>query len=237
VNASHIKFSVVLPAYNEADTIALALIGIEKVLNRMAAPYEIILVCDGDSDQTSEEAINAQITSLKILSYTKNQGKGFAIRHGVSQAVGETLIIMDADLDLDPSRIPELVHIYTVSKLDLLVGSKMHPDSIVAYPKARRLMSSAYRILIRKLFGFEISDTQTGLKICKRDCFNRVYSSLHENGFAFDLELITVFVKNGFLIGEGPITLNYQFSSSINAKSILRMLRSTYSIYRSSKNG
>jgi glycosyltransferase involved in cell wall biosynthesis len=226
-----LAFSIIIPAYNEANTIKETLNEIEKVLKAEEFLYEIILVCDGDGDGTSLRAAESNISKLRILTYIENRGKGFAIRYGASQAYGANLIFIDADLDLHPNRIPELIEIFEGEKLDLLIGSKLHPNSIVNYPNSRKVMSSLYRKLIKNLFGFSISDTQTGLKICRKECFESISKDLQIDGFAFDLELIALFSRKGFVIGEGPITLNYNFSSSVQVKSVIQMLFSTLKIY------
>ena len=197
-NTKDLAFSISIPAYNEANTIKEALNEIEKALQSEKFLYEIILVCDGDGDGTSLKAEESNISKLRILTYVENRGKGFAIRYGASQARGLNLIFIDADLDLNPNRIPQLIEIFEKDKLDLLIGSKMHPNSIVNYPNSRKVMSALYRKLIRNLFGFSISDTQTGLKICRRECFESISKDLQIDGFAFDLELIALFSRKYF---------------------------------------
>lgn len=120
---------------------------------------------------------------------------------------------------------------FEAQDLDLLVGSKLHKDSVVNYPQSRKAMSFLYRGLIKFLFGLDISDTQTGMKICNYEKYMSVSQDLHVNGFAFDLEMICNFKKKNYRIDEGPVTLNYQFKSTVNLKAIIRMLVSTLRIY------
>jgi glycosyltransferase involved in cell wall biosynthesis len=235
MDTEDIDFSVVIPAYNEEETIELALSRIFQTMNHINRRFEIIVVCDGDQNKTASALQHLRYSELRIIDLEVNRGKGFALRTGASIARGASLIFIDADLDLDAGRLPELIHLYENQHLDLLVGSKLHPNSIVHYPKSRRFMSSLYRRIIKSLFGLNVSDTQTGLKICKRESFLEIKDDLFVDGFAFDLELICRFEKKAFTIGEGPVTLNFQFKSTVNYRSILIMIISTYRIYKKIK--
>ena len=226
------EFSVVIPAYNEEETIELAVSRIHQIMKELNRLFEIIVVCDGDENKTASALEHLQYSELNVINLEVNRGKGFALRTGASAASGRNLIFIDADLDLDARRIPELILLYEGQELDLLVGSKLHPKSIVYYPKSRRLMSYIYRKIIRKLFGLNVSDTQTGLKVCKRDRYLAIEDDLFVDGFAFDLELICRFDKQNFSIGEGPVTLNFQFKSTVNYQSIFKMIISTIRIYK-----
>ena len=229
---SSFDYSVVVPAYNEEETIKEALTRLYDVTRKLEETFEFILVCDGDVGRTANAAKELLLPDLKIIEYEKNMGKGFALRTGAKLATGRNLVFMDADLDLEASRLPQLIEIFESKNFDLLVGSKLHPDSKVNYPKSRRFMSSIYRTVIKQLFGLTVSDTQTGLKICRKNKFETVQDLLFTNGFAFDLELICRFDKLQYSVGEGPVTLNYQFKSTLNIKSVLRMIYATITIYR-----
>lgn len=231
-----LDFSVVIPAYNEEATIELAVSRIHQTMTGIGRSFEIIIVCDGDENKTASALEFVLYPELRVINLEVNRGKGFALRTGASFATGENLVFIDADLDLDARRLPELILQFEINQLDLLVGSKLHPSSIVQYPKSRRLMSSVYRQIIKMLFGLNVSDTQTGLKICKRNQFQMIKDELFVDGFAFDLELICRFEEKSFKIGEGPVTLNYQFKSTVNYESILVMIISTYRIYKKIKH-
>jgi glycosyltransferase involved in cell wall biosynthesis len=232
MRTGNLEFSVVIPAFNEEETIAIAVSRIHQVMSNFNRFFEIIVVCDGDDDKSASALQHLSFSELTVINLEVNRGKGFALRTGASVARGHHLVFIDADLDLDAQRIPELIALYIEQDLDLIVGSKLHPRSLVHYPKTRRLMSYLYRKVIKRFFGLNVSDTQTGLKICKKNKYIAIQEKLFVDGFAFDLELICRFDEQNFRIGEGPVTLNFQFKSTVNFQSILKMIGSTYLIHK-----
>ena len=227
-----IEYSVIIPAYQEEATIVEALTLASKVLLETGSTFEIILVCDGENDDTYSKVKNLSIPRVAAYSYPTNRGKGYAIRYGARLAKGQYLIFLDADLDLDPHAVLPLLNLLHQNEFDLVTGSKIHKDSIVNYPLFRRCLSRTYRLLIKFLFDLDITDTQTGLKVCKTTSYRMVEESLQTDGFAFDLELIVAFDDQNLKIAEGPVILNYKFDSSINIKSALKMLAATFRIHR-----
>jgi dolichol-phosphate mannosyltransferase len=231
-----IIYSVIIPAYQEEATIVEALALASKVLFETESTFEIILVCDGENDNTYLKVKNLSLPRVSAYSYPINRGKGYAIRFGASLAKGEYLIFLDADLDLDPHAVLPLLNLLHQHELDLVIGSKIHKDSIVNYPLFRRILSRTYRLLIKALFNLNITDTQTGLKVCKASSYRLIEKDLQTDGFAFDLELIVAFYRENLKISEGPVILNYKFDSSVNILSALKMLAATFRIYRKRLN-
>jgi glycosyltransferase involved in cell wall biosynthesis len=231
-----IIYSVIIPAYQEEATIVEALALASKVLFETDSTFEIILVCDGENDNTYLKVKNLSLPRVSAYSYPINRGKGYAIRFGASLAKGEYLIFLDADLDLDPHAVLPLLNLLHQYELDLVIGSKIHKDSIVNYPLFRRILSRTYRLLIKALFNLNITDTQTGLKVCKASSYRSIEKDLQTDGFAFDLELIVAFYRENLKISEGPVILNYKFDSSVNILSALKMLAATFRIYRKRLN-
>ena len=175
-----IALSVVMPLYNEGTRITP---NVEQTLAalRMLGPFEIILVDDGSSDNSGEEIARlAEKYSGEIISlHLPRSGKGEALRQGAQAAHGDYVVFLDADLDLPPEQILFFVAIQRVKKADAVIGSKMHPDSTVDYPMIRRIYSLGYFWLVKMLFGLPVRDTQTGLKLVRRDL---LLAALEENG-------------------------------------------------------
>jgi hypothetical protein len=115
---------------------------------------------------------------------------------------------------------------------DIVVGSKRHPQSHVSYPWFRRLQSLVYQLVIRILFNLNVSDTQTGHKLLRRDVVTDVVPLLAVKRFAFDLELLVVAHKLGYRkIAEAPIELSYQFDSTVSPRTVLEILWDTAAIF------
>jgi len=204
------KISVIMPAHNEADHIAEAIT--ETACELRDTDCEIIVVDDGSLDGTREEAATAASgnTNVKIVGYTENHGKGHALRYGSGYATGDYVVFLDADLDLHPRQIRTLLDVMETTNADAVIGSKRHPESQLDYPWHRRLMSNAYYLLVKLLFGLPIHDTQTGIKLFRSEVLGKVLPKLIVKRFAFDLELLVVAHKFGFKMVEAPIVLNFQ---------------------------
>jgi glycosyltransferase involved in cell wall biosynthesis len=161
-----------------------------------------------------------------------NIGKGFALSCGVDQSVGELVTFIDADMELDPANIKGFINLMEARNCDAVIGSKRHPDSKVAYPRFRRFQSGIYQLLVRILFNLDVRDSQTGLKLFRRQVLREALPLLAIKQFAFDLELLIVARQLGYRnIVEAPISLDYQFESTVNLRTAWRVLWDTAAIY------
>ena len=118
-------------------------------------------------------------------------------------------------------------------KLDFAIGSKRHADSIVEYPRSRRIASWYYQQLNRLLFRLDVRDTQVGLKVFSRQVVDEVVPLLLVKRFAFDLELLAVAAALGYdRMHELPVTLEYRFSGSeLRSRAVVRALMDTLAIF------
>lgn len=204
------SISVVIPAYNESATIVAT---IEETMAALGEDvHEIIVVDDGSSDATYEKARAAYIThgQVKVLTNGHNQGKGHALRHGALKASGDLVAFLDADLDLHPRQLYTLLGVLEKEGADMVIGSKRHPQSVVAYPRHRRVMSAVYYFLIKLLFGLPVRDTQTGIKLFRRQPLQDVLRRVLVKRFAFDLEVLVVAHRLGYHVAEAPVSLIFR---------------------------
>jgi glycosyltransferase involved in cell wall biosynthesis len=227
-----VQLSVVVPAYREGKRIYQNITRLLDELNKLDATYEVVVVSDGNTDETVREARRVQSPRVRVFHYPMNIGKGFALSLGVDQSVGELVTFIDADMELDPANIGGFIEIMETSKCDAVIGSKRHPQSKVAYPLFRRFQSWAYQLLIRLLFNLNVRDTQTGLKLFRRQVLHETLPLLAIKRFAFDLELLVVARQLGYRnVCEAPISLEYQFESTVNVGSAWRVLWDTAAIF------
>lgn len=219
MNAKYTPVSVVVPAFQEAASIIEALTRLSVVLGGTSRTYEIIVVSDGSTDDTAELARSTQVPHVTVLEYTKNEGKGFALRHGFDQASHPIVAFIDGDLDLDPIVLPSFFDLLDNTTADVVVGSKVHPESQVFYPFKRRVASRIFRIATRLATGLNLGDTQTGIKAMRRDLVAPLIAGCTATGFAFDLELLAALSDHGATVVEAPIRLNFDFTSTIRLSS------------------
>jgi glycosyltransferase involved in cell wall biosynthesis len=219
--------SLVVPAYKQEKTIVKDIQNLDKVLSSFRFKYEIIVVVDGILDKTfaliSKQKL--KIKNLRVLGYKNNRGKGSAIKLGIKEAKGNIIGFIDAGMDLDPSEISVMLDIMEWNKADIVLGSKLHPESKVQYPFARKVLSWGYRTLTHILFGFNVKDTQVGLKLFRGKVAKDVFSKIIVKKFAFDIEVLAVAYKLGFTkIYEAPIKLNFKGASSITSSSFWNVI-------------
>jgi hypothetical protein len=139
-------------------------------------------------------------------------------------------MFLDADGDIDPLQLKRLYPY--MSAADLVIGSKRHPFSKTHYPFIRKVLSFCYSVFIRVFFGLKLRDTQTGIKLMKREMLKVVMPFILVKRYAFDLELCFLASKHGFRIVEAPIEINYKFSGSgINAKAVYHIFVDTLAIW------
>lgn len=227
-----VELSVVVPAYREGRRIHDNLKRLIGELDQLDVTYEVVVVSDGNTDATVRESQRLGSPAVRVFHYPMNIGKGFALSLGVDQSVGSLVTFIDADMELDPANIKVFIEVMQARGCDAVIGSKRHPMSKVAYPKFRRLQSAVYQLLVRLLFDLNVRDTQTGLKLFRRQVLGDVVPLLAIKKFAFDLELLVVARQLGYRnICEAPITLDYQFHSTVNLGSAWRVLWDTAAIF------
>lgn len=224
--------SVIVPAYREGPRIHDNLLKLLDELDKLGVDYEVLVVSDGNTDETVSESQRVASDRIQVLAYPVNEGKGFAIMHGVRQAKGDLIAFIDADMELDPSGIARFMEIQKKTDCDIVIGSKRHPDSRVSYPPLRRVQSWMYQQLIRVLFNLDVKDTQTGIKLFRGDLLRSVVPLLAVKRFAFDLELLVVARHLGYKrIVEAPIQLEYRFETTTSPSAAYRALWDTAAIF------
>lgn len=230
------SISLVVPAYRQEKIIADNILSLDKTFSALPYKYEIIVVVDGFLDKTFDNAKKIKVQNARILGYEKNRGKGYAVKYGMLKAKGDIIGFMDAGMDINSATIPLLLDLMKFHDADIVIGSKLHPESKVNYPLARLILSWGYRTLTKFLFGFSVRDTQVGLKFFKKNVVREVFPRIVVKQFAFDVEVLAVSRALGFTkIYEGPIELDFTGLSTITSTSfwkiILFMLWDTLAVF------
>ena len=228
--------SIVVPAYNEGEHIYDNLMTIDKALSAFTSDFEIIAVNDGSSDNTGAEVKRAAEDNphIKDFGYDRNRGKGGAVTWGAVNSKGDIVGFIDADLDLSANLISGY---YTEMKLedaDIVIGSKMHKDSKLEYPFARKVFSICYYIMLKILFGLKCHDTQTGLKLYRGSLIREIAPLRRIDGYAFDIELLALASEKKAKLIEMPVELNFSRIKSfgrIRFRDVWKMFTDTWKIW------
>ncbi len=227
--------SIIIPAYKKALTIKQDLKNIDSMLTQGLKDYdyEIICVVDGFVDKTYDEAKKVESSRIKIIGYEANRGKGYAVRYGMVRSKGDFISFLDAGMEISPKSIMMLMAHMEWYNADIIVGSKRHPVSRVNYPFLRRILSIGYHFGVKILFNLPLTDTQSGVKIFRRNVIEKILPRLLVKKYAMDIEMLAVAKYLGFdRIYEGPIEVRFdERTSAISWKVVLRMAWDSLAVF------
>ena len=174
-----IDISIVVPLYNEEESLPELCKWIDKVINDFNKTYEVLLIDDGSSDKSWEviSNLNKQNSSIRGIRFRRNYGKSAALNVGFEAALGNVVITMDADLQDSPDEIPELYRLITEEGFDLISGWKQKRFDPITKTVPTRLFNWA----ARKMSGIYLHDFNCGLKAYKSDVVKNVevYGEMH----------------------------------------------------------
>lgn len=228
--------SVIVPAYKQERTIKKDLKSVDFIL-KTGLPqnydYEIICVIDGHLDKSEREAKKVKSSKIRVISYEQNQGKGYAVRAGMKEARGELVSFLDAGMDISPKGIMMLLAHLQWYDADIIVGSKRHPVSRVNYPFLRHVLSFGYHWMIKLFFDLTLRDTQSGIKIFKREVVEKILPRLLVKRYAMDIEMLAVSKYLGFeRIYEAPIEVVFdKNNSAIKWTTVFKMAWDTLAVF------
>ena len=199
------KLSIIIPCYNEKNTLMRCL---EAVYN-VSIPYhkEIIIIDDCSNDGTKEmlQKLESKKIStltppprytinLKLLYHTHNQGKGAALRTGIAHASGELVIIQDADLEYDPNEYPKLLAPFEKGIADVVFGSRfISGDSHRVLYFWHRMGNGLLTLLSNMMTNLNLTDMETCYKVFKREIIQSI--TIEENRFGFEPEITAKVAK------------------------------------------
>lgn len=210
------SFSFVIPAYNEATRLAPTLDVIAELSATHLGECQIIVVDDGSTDSTADIARAFKAPHCKMcVMRLPHRGKGSAIRHGVSVANGEIVILCDADLQHSVREVPRLIAALK-NGADIAIGSRWlaASDSNSGQPLYRRVASRIFNFVASSVLSLPFRDTQCGLKTLTLDAANRVFPFLSLDGWGYDSELIHVALLQRLQVSEIDLRLIHDYRNS-----------------------
>ena len=192
--------SVIIPAFNEEQTIGQVL----EALSVLPIEKQIIVVNDGSTDRTYEvlEELRA-VYELTVVHCMENRGKGFAIRNGLPHVKGEIVVIQDADMELAPADLPELLNSLQKENVQVVYGSRFlngRGNASLHNFIANRILATYTNLL----YGCRITDESTGYKAFSTELITRL--NLTCEGFEFCPEVTAKVLRAGYHIDEVPVS-------------------------------
>lgn len=228
VDHEETHLSIVIPAFNEEARIGPSLHRIREYLAEQTYSFEIVVVDDGSTDRTTQEAERALGgTDGRVLRYEPNRGKGHAVRYGVIRAKGRVVLFSDADL---ATPIEELAKLEKAlgDGADIAIGSRDVPGSQLLRRQSlfREMGGKLFNRFVQLLAVPGIRDTQCGFKLFTARAARAIFPHCKIDNFSFDVEVLYLARRLGFKVAEVPVVWRHQEGSKVRVwRDGPRMLR------------
>lgn len=207
-----------VPAYDEEARISASLARLAEYYEAQPYPWDVTVVSDGSKDGTNKlvEEFAANHPQFRLLAYTPNRGKGYAVRRGMLEATGDLVLFCDADL-ATPQEETEKLLPHMQQGADIAIGSRPLKDSKleIRQPWYREKLGRAFNKAVQLLAIKGIDDTQCGFKMFTRKAAQDVFSRCTLDGFSFDFEALMIARDLGYRIDEVPIRWSHQEGSKV----------------------
>lgn len=210
--------SVVVPAYNEQERLAPTLARLHEYYEAQPYDYDVLIVSDGSQDGTNDIAreFASWHPKFKLIDYTPNRGKGYAVRTGMLAAEGDMILFCDADMATPQEETEKLLK-HMREGADIAIGSRPLKESQLEkhQPMLREMLGRASNKLIQALAIRGIHDTQCGFKIFTNKAAKDIFIRCQLDGFSFDFEALMIGHDLGYRIDEVPIRWFHQEGSKV----------------------
>ncbi len=202
------RLSVVIPAYNEAETIAATLTATAEYLAAQSYDSEIVVVDNASTDDTARivrDLIRTSVPNARLVEQ-RVPGKGATVKTGIDNARGDCIMFMDADNATPVSELEKFWERFEAGSV-VVIGSRYLPDSRVTMkqPLPRIVLSRAANLLIQATVAPGIKDTQLGFKAFTREAARDIFRYVSTEGWGFDMEVLAVARLRGHRIAEVPV--------------------------------
>jgi len=203
------ELSLVIPAFDEARRLPGSLRAALTFLEAHGRPFEVIVVDDGSRDDTAgvaTEILAPLYGRGRLLRLAPNRGKGAAVRAGVLAALGEYVLVSDADLSTPIEELEELERAIEAGA-DVAIGSRALDRRRVLrrQPLAREWSGRLFNLMVRLFVLPGVHDTQCGFKLFRRAVVEQVFARARIDGFGFDVEILAIARHLGYRIEEVPV--------------------------------
>lgn len=207
--AQYPKFSIVIPAYNESARIPATLRSVVDCIRSRGWNAEVVVVNDGSRDDTAAvvKRFAESAPEVRLLENPTNRGKGYSVRHGILQALGDVVMFTDADLS-SPMDEAEGLFAAIAGGADIAIGSRWLATSRQTHrqPLYRQIFGRCFNLLTRMVMNLPFADTQCGFKAFTRAAAHTVFQLQTIERWGFDPEILFIALKRGYQIREVPVS-------------------------------
>jgi len=214
-----LRYSIIIPAYNESQRIISTLDRILTYVAEQGLDTELIVVNDGSRDDTAKivQGYVARNPIMRLVENPGNRGKGYSVRNGMLNARGELLLFSDADLSSPIEEAPKLFRAIEEGA-DVAIGSRWLRSELqtARQPLHRQLFGRVFNLVLRIILGLKFKDTQCGFKAFTRSVAHSIFPLQRIERWGFDPELIFLAKKQGWRIVEVPVKWAHDEGGRIN---------------------
>lgn len=225
------KLSMVVPAYNEAETVGESVRRIDAHLRDLGIEYEIVLGDDGSVDDTVAEAEATGVERLRVVQ-RPHRGKGAILTEALQETRGRYVGFIDADLEIDIGYLPKFLDALD-GGYDAAIGSKNLKTEFQESRTLRRRFSTAvYNVLVRTLFRSPLSDHQAGFKLFRGDYLRSILPDIRNEGWLWDTEVLVTYLRSGKRIKEIPVRTQHRREGHVSfVRTSWQMFRDMWRLY------
>ncbi len=209
--------SLIVPAYNEERRLPSSLVAMRERLDEWGGDYRVVVVDDGSCDGTAQcaDGLGWRFSTLRMPCQS---GKGAAVRAGMLHATGGVVSFTDADLPFDLDSLFRGFDWIRSNRCDVVFGARdlEEAEEVACRKVSRSIASFCFRQFVRLLVSSDVTDTQCGLKLFRRDAARRIFSRTLVDGFAFDAEVVLLAARLGYRCARVPVSLINEYGSTLS---------------------
>ncbi len=236
--------SFLIPAYNESARLGTTLSQVLAYLHEQPYTSELLVIDDGSTDDTVAVAEKYFAThqgrvATRVLSYSPNRGKGYAVRQGLLAAQGAVAIFSDADLSTPVEEVPRVLEPIINGQFDVVFGSRALDNTLIGQhqPWLREQSGRFFNRVVRLLTGMPYSDTQCGFKAFRLDVCRPVIEGAKLDRFGFDVELLFLTHRAGLRLREQAVRWNDAAGSKVSMLGGLHGFRELWTLRQNHRRG
>jgi glycosyltransferase involved in cell wall biosynthesis len=228
--------SLVIPAFNEAHRLEASFRALREYLGGAEWSHEVVLVVERSTDGTLDLArrLAAGQAAFRVLGNEEQRGKGHAVRCGMLAATGGIRFFMDADLSTPLAEIGRFLEVFRARPAtDILIGNRQHAMSRILRRQSwlRERMGQTFNKVLRKITRLPFADTQCGFKAFRSRVAEPLFGAQRVDGFAFDVEILLLAQKRGYVIEDLPVEWRNAEGSKVHMiRDSWRMLRDAWKL-------
>ncbi len=213
------KYSIVIPAYNESARIPATLESVVACVRAQGWPAEVIVVNDGSTDSTAQlvRDFAREAPEVRLIENPGNRGKGYSVRSGILQALGEIVMFTDADLS-SPMEEAERLFAAIANGADIAIGSRWLESGRQTHrqPLYRQIFGRCFNAVCRMVMRLPFADTQCGFKAFTRAAAQTVFQLQTIERWGFDPEILFISIKRGYKVVEVPVSWGHDERSRMS---------------------